>query len=389
MTESGSSYLLGKPEQVSGNRGGLGTAEQGLTTGEALKLLEKEAGIGCCQLFLLNVIAFIGAFFLLLLSFFFNMLCGYYAISNLLYDGKMPASELSTIHITIFYLAINLSCVSLFGSPMAAYLLGMKLISTHSLKPWCSPVGFAVHQVCEIFLSYTAAAAAADALRTARATTLATTPLADAADAAALALAAAALGWLLLFPCGCCGTPYQSWLNTQFSVMWVRSADYSKFMAVNEKRIRDLYLTIEQEQQFRRKEIFVDLGIVSDFGLGLYLAAAWTYCFVLTDLYLTDPFKAYAIFLSNPIVVGLTCDYILAVPPEVIGFRRGLGSLFFMCFFITCLPAYLVFEVDRGILAPSLRVGISIGAIATCLAAPFVLLLTCAGRDCARRDRDD
>ena len=217
----------------------------------------------------------------------------------------------------------------------------MKLISTHSLTPWCSPVGFAVHQICEIFLSFTV------------------------------------IGWLLLFPCGCCGTPYQSWLNTQFSVMWVRSAAYSKFVAVNE----NLRKAIEQEQElaghfvvgtsrtFRRKEdIFVDLGIVSDFGLGLYLAAAWTYCFVLTDLYLTDPFKAYAIFLSNPIVVGLTCDYILAIPPNLIGFRRGLGSTFLMCFFIICLPVYLVFEVDRRILAPSLRVGISIGAIATCLA---------------------
>jgi hypothetical protein len=154
----------------------------------------------------------------------------------------------------------------------------------------------------------------------------------------------------------------------------VRSADYSKFVAVNE----NLRKAIEQEQKFvvvgtswtfrRKEDIFVDLGIVSDFGLGLYLAAAWTYCFVLTDLYLTDPFKAYAIFLSNPIVVGLTCDYILAMPPDLIGFRRMFGSIFFMCFFIFCLPVYLVFEVDRRILAPSLRVGISIGAIATCLA---------------------
>ncbi len=241
----------------------------------------------------------------------------------------------------------------------------MKLISTHSLTPWCSPVGFAVHQICEIFLSFTV------------------------------------IGWLLPFPCGCCGTPYQSWLfkvQCQFSAK-VRSADYSKFVAVNE----NLRKAIEQEQKlvvvgtsrtFRRKEdIFVDLEIVSDSGLGLYLAAAWTYCFVLTDLYLTDPFKAYAIFLSNPIVVGLTCDYILAMPPNLIGFRRMFGSVFFcafssfVCLFILSLKLIVEFWRHRYVwayrLAPSLRVW-------RYLAAPFVLLLTCAGRDCARRrDRDD
>jgi hypothetical protein len=170
-------------------------------------------------------------------------------------------------------------------------------------------------------------------------------------------------------------------------------------VAVNE----NLRKAIEQEQKlvvvgtsrtFRRKEdIFVDLEIVSDSGLGLYLAAAWTYCFVLTDLYLTDPFKAYAIFLSNPIVVGLTCDYILAMPPNLIGFRRMFGSVFFcafssfVCLFILSLKLIVEFWRHRYVwayrLAPSLRVW-------RYLAAPFVLLLTCAGRDCARRrDRDD
>ena len=105
---------------------------------------------------------------------------------------------------TIILWIINLYWVSQHGSWLPAHLVGMKLISTHSLKPWRSPVGFFVMKICEAFL-------------------MATT-----------------IGHLLLWPCGCCGTPYQSCLDTQFSVMWVRSADYSKFMAVNEKRIRRL-----------------------------------------------------------------------------------------------------------------------------------------------------
>jgi hypothetical protein len=149
VTESGSSYLLGKPEQVSGNRGGLETAEQGLTTGEALALLEKEAGIGCCQLFLLNVIAFIVAFFIwfaymLYLSFGYAIMCAK------LYDGKMPAVELMFLHGFILYWGGNLSCVSEYGSTPLFYLLGMQLISTYSLQPWRSPVGFLVHQICEM-----------------------------------------------------------------------------------------------------------------------------------------------------------------------------------------------------------------------------------------------
>jgi hypothetical protein len=209
VTESGSSYLLGRPEQVSGNRGGLGTAEQGLTTGEALALLEKEAGIGCCQLFLLNIIAFIVAFFNWF-GYTLYLIIGYTIMCHTLYDGKMPAVEcncgvsvgLVILHGFILYFISYLWIFLEFGSTPHVHLLGMQLISTYSLKPWRSPVGFLVHQICEMFLSFTV------------------------------------IGYLLTFPCGCCGTPYQSWLNTQFSVMWVRSADYSKFMAVNEKRIR-------------------------------------------------------------------------------------------------------------------------------------------------------
>ena len=190
MTESGSSYLLGKPEQVSGNRGGLETAEQGLTTGEALTLLEKEAGIECsCQLFLLIFKqTMIGIAMSLLLQPFL-------AINALLLPPWSP---------TIILWIISLYWVSEHGSPLPAHLVGVKLISTHSLKPWRSPVGFFVMEMCLMFLSATV------------------------------------IGLFLLYPCGCCGTPYQSWLHTQFSVMWVRSADYSKFMAVNEKRIRRL-----------------------------------------------------------------------------------------------------------------------------------------------------
>jgi len=182
VTESGSSYLLGKPEQVSGNSGGLETAEQGLTTGEALTLLEKEAGIECsCKLVLLFAV----------------MSIIIQAVSYLIF---WPAfGEKLTM---VMHWIISLYWVSQHGSHPERYLLGMKLISTHSLKPWRSPVGFFVMQICAMFLGATL------------------------------------IGFLLLFPCGCCGTPYQSWLDTQFSVMWVRSADYSKFMAVNEKRIR-------------------------------------------------------------------------------------------------------------------------------------------------------
>ena len=50
VTESGSTYLLGKPEPA---------AEQGLTTGEALTLLEKEAGVDCGQWFLKLIILMI------------------------------------------------------------------------------------------------------------------------------------------------------------------------------------------------------------------------------------------------------------------------------------------------------------------------------------------
>jgi len=182
VTESGSSYLLGRPEQVSGNRGGLDTAEQGLTTGEALTLLEKEAGIECsCQLFL--SFAVIGIINIGI---------------QLIFGLMLPVAPLMCW-------IINLYWVSEHGSPLPAHFVGMKLISTHSLKPWRSPVGFFVmHYICATFLMATL------------------------------------IGHLLLWPCGCCGTPYQSCLDTQFSVMWVRSADYSKFMAVNEKRIRRL-----------------------------------------------------------------------------------------------------------------------------------------------------
>jgi hypothetical protein len=193
VTESGSSYLLGKPEQVSGSPGGLNTAEQGLTTGEALTLLEKEAGIDCsCQSYLLHIKPFMIANAMGLL------LQRLLAINALL----LPPFVIFWLPTIILWI-INLYWVSEHGSPLPAHLVSrMKLISTHSLKPWRSPVGFFVMHICYLFL------------------------------------AATLIGHLLLWPCGCCGTPYQSWLDTQFSVMWVRSADYSKFMAVNEKRIR-------------------------------------------------------------------------------------------------------------------------------------------------------
>lgn len=178
VTESGSSYLLGKPEPA---------AEQGLTTGEALTLLEKEAGVDCGQWFL----KFIPLMILSLI---------WIPVGNVFgaVFGPIAGPSLTTITAWI----INLYWVSQHGSPLFLHLLGTKMISTHSLKPWRSPVGWFVYASCMAFLAGTL------------------------------------IGFSLIFPCGCCGTPYQSWLDKQFSFMWVRSADYSKFMAVNEKRIR-------------------------------------------------------------------------------------------------------------------------------------------------------
>jgi uncharacterized membrane protein YcjF (UPF0283 family) len=52
------------------------------------------------------------------------------------------------------------------------------------------------------------------------------------------------------------------------------------------------------------------------FALILYLAAALTYCHVLTDLYQTDPFKAGTIICGGVlifiIVVSLTREFIIA-----------------------------------------------------------------------------
>ena len=174
VTESGSTYLLGKPEPA---------AEQGLTTGEALTLLEKEAGVDCGQWFLKLIILMIPG---LMIQMIFGAVFGPIAGPSL----------------TIISTIINLYWVSQHGSPLFHHLLGMQMISTHSLKPWRSPVGWFVYGTCMGFLAMTL------------------------------------IGNFLIFPCGCCGTPYQSWLEKQFSFTWVRSADYSKFMAVNEKRIR-------------------------------------------------------------------------------------------------------------------------------------------------------
>ena len=180
VTESGSSYLLGKPEPA---------AEQGLTTGEALTLLEKEAGVDCGQWIqsLQSLIWMIQSLIWIPVGNVFGAVV-----------GPIAGPSLTTITAWI----INLYWVSQHGSPLFHHLLGMQMISTHSLKPWRSPVGWFVWQICFIFLACTL------------------------------------IGYSLIFPCGCCGTPYQSWLEKQFSFMWVRSADYSKFMAVNEKRIR-------------------------------------------------------------------------------------------------------------------------------------------------------
>ena len=171
VTESGSTYLLGKPEPA---------AEQGLTTGEALTLLEKEAGVDCGQWFLKCIQLWM-----------IQMIFG--AVF-----GPIAGPSLTTITLWI----INLYWVSQHGSPLFHHLVGLQMIATHSLKPWRSPVGWFVYASCMGFLAMTL------------------------------------IGNFLIFPCGCCGTPNQSWLEKQFSFMWVRSADYSKFMAVNEKRIR-------------------------------------------------------------------------------------------------------------------------------------------------------
>jgi hypothetical protein len=145
VTESGSSYLLGKPEQVSGSHGGLDTAEQGLTTGEALTLLEKEAGIDCsCQSYLLHIKPFMIANAMGLL------LQRLLAINALL----LPPFVIFWLPTIILWI-INLYWVSEHGSPLPAHLVSrMKLISTHSLKPWRSPVGFFVMHMLFISCGY-------------------------------------------------------------------------------------------------------------------------------------------------------------------------------------------------------------------------------------------
>ena len=178
VTESGSSYLLGKPEPA---------AEQGLTTGEALTLLEKEAGVDCGQWFPKCILLMIQSIIWIPVGNVFGAVF-----------GPIAGPSLTTITFWI----IHLYWVSQHGSPLFHHLVGLQMIATHSLKPWRSPVGWSVYASCMGFLAGTL------------------------------------IGVFLIFPCGCCGTPYQSWLDKQFSFMWVRSADYSKFMAVNEKRIR-------------------------------------------------------------------------------------------------------------------------------------------------------
>jgi hypothetical protein len=96
------------------------------------------------------------------------------------------------------------------------------------------------------------------------------------------------------------------------------------------------------------------------FALGLYVAAALTYCYVLTDLYQTDPLKAFTItiggFLFFMIVVSLTCEFIIAT---LTGDFGGLEKKFWICFgfplffpLIHLLPFYVVFEFDRRFVAP-------------------------------------
>ena len=178
VTESGSSYLLGKPEPA---------AEQGLTTGEALTLLEKEAGVDCGQWFPKCILLMIQGII-------------WIPVGNVF--GAVFGADFGPIAGPSLWAIINLYWVSQHGSPLFHHLVGLQMIATHSLKPWRSPVGYFVYANCMVFLAGTL------------------------------------IGNFLIFPCGCCGTPYQSWLEKQFSFMWVRSADYSKFMAVNEKRIR-------------------------------------------------------------------------------------------------------------------------------------------------------
>ncbi len=98
------------------------------------------------------------------------------------------------------------------------------------------------------------------------------------------------------------------------------------------------------------------------FALGLYLAAACTYCHVL-DLYQTDPLKAWTIICGGGlifiIVVSLTREFIIATLTGDFGELKKLFLSFFgfCCFiFLFCLvnflPFYVVFEFDRRFVAP-------------------------------------
>ena len=104
VTESGSSYLLGKPEHVSGNRGG------DLTTGMALKLLQKEAGVGCCNIVMIELF-----------------------------------SALLVVFTLTFSLWLDILVMTITGSTLAGRVLGYTLIKTESLKPWRSCFGYAVY----------------------------------------------------------------------------------------------------------------------------------------------------------------------------------------------------------------------------------------------------
>ena len=95
-------------------------------------------------------------------------------------------------------------------------------------------------------------------------------------------------------------------------------------------------------------------------ALGLYVAAASTYCFVLTDLCQTDPLKAFTIIFGGVfiflIVVSLTREFIIATLTGDFGCFFGqvqLSCFFFLFLFVWFfLPFYVVFEFDRRFVAP-------------------------------------
>ena len=122
--------------------------------------------------------------------------------SVLVASYKALVYELLIVLAAISLFVLDLIFICLAGSTTSGLLLGYKIISTHTLKPWCAPAGYLVYRYVQCVLG----------------------PW---------------LGPCLLLPGCCCGTNSQGWVDRLFGVMWVSAVEYDQFITENRERIVD------------------------------------------------------------------------------------------------------------------------------------------------------